>query len=529
MQSFTRRGAAPGRRRLAALAVLRLAALAPTLTLVPTASAQPADCAVWDDDGNGHVEFVDAAPLVAEHVVLSGCLSTDLRAALSCQAFDSDADGHVGTLDFSQVRERAARLLDCTGAAVATRPACAEADDNGDGLVTTLDYAGVERLFQAFEACLAVDLSALACRPADYDGDARVSQRDVALMLQRLADFQACLGAQIGGEDAHGPGLWIARERLMTLPTEGAAWDRLLDEADAPELVPDLADQDDRADTRALAKALVGVRLGRSDRIEEVRRAIEALVQGDSELAARTLSLGRALPAYVIAADLIGLPSLDPALDAAFRAKLASLRQLELEGRTLVSTHAERPNNWGTHAGAARVAIALYLGDEADLAAAAEVHRAWVGASSSPTGFRFGDLGWQADPLAPVGVNPRGARRAGLDVDGALPDEMRRGGPLAEPPGWTGYAWEALQGATVTAELLARNGHPDAWSWGDDALLRAVDYLARLDDRFGGWRASGDDRWIPWLVNHATGSVYPAEAGVQAGKNLGFTDWTHAP
>ena len=32
---------------------------------------------------------------------------------------------------------------------------------------------------------------------------------------------------------------------------------------------------------------------------------------------------------------------------------------------TLVSTHENRPNNWGTHAGAARAAVARYLGDSA--------------------------------------------------------------------------------------------------------------------------------------------------------------------
>lgn len=162
------------------------------------------------------------------------------------------------------------------------------------------------------------------------------------------------------------------------------------------------------------------------------------------------------------------------------------------------------------------------------LALAAEVHRAWLGENSSHTDFRFGALWWQANPTDPVGINARGTSLDGIDVDGALPEEMRRGGPLSDPPHETGYPWEALQGASVATELLARHGYADAWTWGDDALLRAIDYLDRLAREHGNWWAEGDDRWIVWLVNHGTGMEYPTESGVSAGKNVGYTDWTHA-
>jgi hypothetical protein len=260
-----------------------------------------------------------------------------------------------------------------------------------------------------------------------------------------------------------------------------------------------------------------------------VRRALDEVARGGSEASATTLALGRALAAYVVAADIVDLATIDPVLDAAFRTKLRALRAASFQGRSLVSTHEERPNNWGTHAGAARVAIALYLDDPIDLAAAAEVHRAWLGDPSSHSRFEFGALWWQADPARPVGVNRRGATQNGIDLDGALPEEMRRGGPLAAPPVRTTYPWEALQGATVTTELLARHGFPDAWRWGDSALIRAFDFLRRLDSAYGGWWASGDDRWNVWLINHGAGTTYATEAGTSVGKNMGFTDWTHAP
>ena len=45
------------------------------------------------------------------------------------------------------------------------------------------------------------------------------------------------------------------------------------------------------------------------------------------------------------------------------------------------------PNNWGTHAGARRVAADLYLGDVTDLADAARVLQGCLGDRASYAGF----------------------------------------------------------------------------------------------------------------------------------------------
>jgi hypothetical protein len=42
-----------------------------------------------------------------------------------------------------------------------------------------------------------------------------------------------------------------------------------------------------------------------------------------------------------------------------------------------------------------------------------------------------------------------------------------------------------------------------------------------------GWWATGDDTWIPWLINYYYGTEFPTET-TKAGKNMGWTDWTHA-
>jgi hypothetical protein len=342
----------------------------------------------------------------------------------------------------------------------------------------------------------------------------------VAIAASRVLLHASCAfaGAFAGAASpAAGAGLWIAPEALAALPTEGPAWENLLATAALPVDRPDLSNQEDPVNVRVLANALVFARTGEEARRTRVVEACRAVM--GTEAGGRTLSLGRELLAYVVAADLVGLPPED---DRRFRAWLSTVRTRELGGRTLVSTHEQRPNNWGTHAGASRMAVAVYLGDRADLDRAARVLRGWLGDRSAWTGFRFGKTWWQADPDEPVGVNPKGASLQGHPVDGVLPDDQRRAGRFAWPPPRTNYTWGALQGAFAQAVILDRAGY-DVWSWQDRALLRAVRWLQEIARQ----PARGDDAWILHLVNFQYGTDYPAPVPAQAGKNAGFTDWTH--
>ncbi|MEZ4662269.1 MAG: alginate lyase family protein [Caldilineaceae bacterium] len=317
-------------------------------------------------------------------------------------------------------------------------------------------------------------------------------------------------------------GIWIDAAELAALPTAGPAWDYLKATADQPTAMPDLSDQDCDANVRVLAKALVYARTGQVSYRAEVVDALRIMTYYTTEAGGRTLALCRELVAYVIAADLIDLGSADADLDTQFRIKLRALLTKSLDGLTLQSTHEERPNNWGTHAGASRVAVALYLGDSAELERAATVFHGWLGNRAAYSGFSYGDLSWQADPANPVGVNPLGSMKDGHSIDGALPEEMRRGGAFQWPPAPTGYPWEALQGALVQAELLQRAGYP-AWEWEDRALLRAVEFLYGI-----GWVPTGDDEWQVWLINHAYGVDYATDPIALPGKNMGWTSWTHS-
>jgi hypothetical protein len=166
--------------------------------------------------------------------------------------------------------------------------------------------------------------------------------------------------------------------------------------------------------------------------------------------------------------------------------------------------------------------VALYLGDAIDLERTAQVFKGWLGDQEEYAGFEYKELWWQCDQTNPVGINPRGCTKQGHSIDGALPEEMRRGGPFQWPPIETGYPWTALQGAVVQAELLHRAGYP-AWEWGDQALLRAVHFLYDI-----GWEAEGNDQWLPWLINHTYGTTFPTVTPARPGKNMGWTDWTHS-
>jgi hypothetical protein len=315
----------------------------------------------------------------------------------------------------------------------------------------------------------------------------------------------------------------VSRARLVGLPMSGPAWNQLKAVADADPGMPNLADNSQDNNVRVLAQALVFARTGDGTYRARVVTQLKAAVGTEG---VDTLALGREAAAYALAADFIGLSDADPQFDqATFRPWLRSLLAIQLDGRSLRSTHEERANNWGTHAGASRAAIAAYLGDAAELARTAQVFRGWLGERSAYAGFTYNeDNSWQSNPKAPVGINPVGAAIDGVNVDGALPEEMRRGSSFRWPPAQTGYPWGALEGAVLQAEILQRYGY-DTFSWGDRALLRATQFLFER----AGWRPEGNDQWVFWVVDYRYGTGYRVSAPVPFGKNFGFSDWLYGP
>lgn len=328
-------------------------------------------------------------------------------------------------------------------------------------------------------------------------------------------------------------GIWLSKQEIAALPTLGTAWDVVKKYADAANGAADLGDQESNNNVCCLAAALVYARTGDQVALERVKASLNKIVSfsANSYVLGRALALGRELAAYVIAADLIDLATVDLALDVSFRAAIKILLTKRTSGgpANLIQCQLQRPNNWGMHATASIIAVYAYLGDKAGLDSAANIFKGWLGDRTAYAGFTYGgpekDLTWQADPKNPVGINPKGSTIQGHNVDGMLPDDIRRSGSFTWPPSGAKaqmYSWEGLQGATVAAQLLTRAGYP-AWEWSDQALLRAARFLYSID-----WPATGDDGWQPWLINYAYGTMFAATSSATPGKNMGFTQWTHA-
>jgi hypothetical protein len=352
---------------------------------------------------------------------------------------------------------------------------------------------------------------------------------DVQLMSYRTVDgvWQGAVYSNIAtGETADRAGIWIGPAEIAALPTSGDAWNNVFSAAQDSCGSVDLTDNTDATNVCIMAKALVYARTDEATYAEDVLTAIREIVNAPT-YDGRALALGRELGAYVIAADLIDLSTYDPALDELFRTELTTLRTTYTWGAAsnLIDCHEKRPNNWGAHCGATRAAIAVYLGDTADLERTAQVLKGYLGDRSSYAGFAYGgpndDLSWQCDPERPVGINPVGCERDGLSIDGVLPDDQRRGGSFTTSPPKENYVWEALQGLLAQAVILYRAGYP-VWDWEDRALLRAVEWLHGID-----YPAEGDDTWEPHIVNYYYGTSFPAPTPARPGKNVGWTDWTH--
>lgn len=324
-----------------------------------------------------------------------------------------------------------------------------------------------------------------------------------------------------------GAGLLISPAELAQLPTSGTAWTAMKQVADGSLGTANIKDQDNMHGTRVLAVALVWARTGVPSYREKARVHIMAAI--GTEVGGRTLALGRNLASYVLAADLIDLKTYSPNDDATFRSWLTQVRTKYIgnHGRwvTLTQTHEDSASNWGAFAGASRIAASLYLGDTADVQRAAQILRGWMGDRSYYAGFRKTaayDASWACNDAAWVPVNPA-CVKSNINIDGALVEDISRGGGLAWPPGDTGvmYTSEALRGVYLQAELLHRAGY-DTYNWSNKALLRAADFLYRA-----GWtQPYYVDRWLPWLVNKRYGTSYATRPAAY-GRVLGYADWLY--
>jgi hypothetical protein len=320
--------------------------------------------------------------------------------------------------------------------------------------------------------------------------------------------------------------LWISPAELAALPATGSAWSALLEVAEGDLGTPDVADQDSSHDVTTLACALVAARTGRRDLRTKSLNALTSAI--GTEEGARWLAIGRNLGAYVIAADVLDVRS------GPIYAWLASFLT-----RTLLANNTDEQimvANWPTGSNASAqvgfvtAALCVYTGDFDRLATFWDGFRRYCGDRTSPIAETSNSDAWQMTPFDPVGIQDMGAVKHGCRLDGAIGNDMSRGGDDICSPTWTQYPWVGLEGAVPAALVFARAGYP-AWEVGGDAIRRALEYLWFLR------QTSGNEDWFDgsrsneciFLVNRAYGTRFACSLPVGGGRTFGYSDWTHAP
>ncbi len=320
-------------------------------------------------------------------------------------------------------------------------------------------------------------------------------------------------------------GLWIGAQELASRPMTGAAWDSVLASSKASG-TGNVADQNSMHDNVALASALAAVRTGNA---ADRTRAIAALGSAiGTEQGARWLAIGRNLTGYIIAADVLGIRS-GPAFDwlKSFQTKKLAHNNSG-EPITLKQSAWASGSNASAQEGAVHAALSAYLGDKAGLDWGWTAFRRYCGDRSSPHKMIYNDASWQFKPDDPVGIQDAGATKNGHRLDGAIGNDMSRGGSFAWPPGLTDYPWVGLEGSAAAALIFARAGYP-AWTVGSSAIKRALEYLHFVRTQTGtvAWFDDTRSAEVKHVVNVAYGLNLPCKKPTGVGRTFGFTDFTH--
>jgi hypothetical protein len=320
-------------------------------------------------------------------------------------------------------------------------------------------------------------------------------------------------------------GVWISPEEIMKLPMSGSAWDKMVSATSSDVTTACLYDNNCPADVDTLAIAIVAVRKNDSALRAKAIGGLQAAMKSKYS---RALELSRGLQTYIIAADILGYH--DSGFESWVRSALTANISGHSGGSGVYGTAIKSANNWGGHARASLAAAAIYLNDQKMITDVVNAHKAFIGLSA-PNQLVYDSTNWHADSSNKAGINRKGAIISGKNVSGVLPEDWRRASGFTWPPGITGYMWEGIQGLIVTAVILHR-ANLVPFNAGDNAMIRSIDILYGTGEAASNSPvfknpASGDDTWIPWVVNYYGGTSFPTQAA-SPGKNMGWTDWTHA-
>jgi hypothetical protein len=297
-------------------------------------------------------------------------------------------------------------------------------------------------------------------------------------------------------------------------------------------------DQDSDHDVKTLGLALYAARTG--DKVAEARAAVLSVIGTETNppTAGAWLTVSRNLGAYVIAADVLGLRA-DAGPDGALmeqwiRDWLTRVMPRNVGSGTRTWEPFESGSNASQQEGFAFAAIGAYLRDRAVLDEVWQKFQRFVGDPNGPLDPRDINLsagiaaGWSHNPDAAIAINPKGTTKNGIRIDGAIINDMRRGGDFQHPPGYTDYPWTGTDGLVPAAFVLHRAGYP-AFEVADRAILRAMDYLHWLRQDTGqvDWFSGRRGQSQIYITNWYYGTNLPIDGPVGVNRCVGFVDWTH--
>jgi hypothetical protein len=368
--------------------------------------------------------------------------------------------------------------------------------------------------------------------------------------LPRLALASAFLCLMLAGNaHAQSSGLWVSADELRLQPMSGAAWTAVLNDANRDPGPANIADQDSHHDTYTLAAAIVAARTGQSSYYLKAKKGILDAMGTEFKTGTRWLAAGRNVLAYVIAADLLNLRRDGSANSDGTKVDLWIRGWLtkQLPDNNNGVLRPIRPFGGGSNAdaqeGAVFAAVAVWADDPVAITRGWDAFRTYA---CDPNGPNYEDIdlqtglqyNWAADPKNPCAVNPLNSTKvvpAGFPgagtthrMDGAIINDMRRGGAYQWSPAFTQYPWTGLAGFIPAAVILQRAGYP-ALQVADKAVLRTVDYLFWLKGSTGltSWFDGKRGSEVVQLVNHYYGTKYPTRKPVARGHTVAYTDFTH--
>ena len=449
-------------------------------------------------------------------------------------------------------------------------------DANNDGIVDGVDYVFWLNNYNK----IVNDGSS----SGDFDGNGKVDGADYVIWLNNYGSSGSVNATPTKTPTPvnpsnppvtpiQGSGIWISKEEIAKLPITGQAgcaqgsfcadaWNGIISKADSSWGTPDLTDYAGLGHSQAVwTGALAAARLSlESNRQADAQKYYDKTINALNDILGTeapalpssgggkddgSLALARQFPRYVIAADLLGITNWAPNykgyknfVDYILRTKFTF--RVGDGGHSLAEGGGKCASNGCAMSQSARIAGAAYLKDQTQLNDAWLTFRRYSGDYTSSVTIEFSSAGdaWYHNNSNKLAINPKGATCAGstYPADGVIPNDQGRGGNCPSnpntTPGYTQYPWEGLQGAYGAAYMLYRLGYnlngKNPFQINDQALLRAVQYQWYLQQKFGGsWYDSGRAAWVKHLAWYFYGYKPVSYDPSDAGRNIGFTQWTH--